>query len=269
MKNDKLPISIVIPCAYDLRLSQCIESVDENAEVIIVLNGPTQKIRDLVKQYPVKTFFLKERNLGAALNIGIRNASYDKVLLMDSDCVFEKGTIKLLYNGLENFKLSKGKVIFHFNNFFNKILAKAREYTTSDTPSAYKPPLALKKSVIDEVGYYFDDDVHWTEDADFDQRVRTANVSINFIPSAVIYHPPVTLIGDLRSASRYGIGRRIRVEKGIAKGLESDFRYLPDAAHKKGILVGVYLFFWNIAYSFGYIFQFLFDPYNVRKKFKK
>jgi len=267
--QNKLSISIIIPCADDLRVAQCIESIDENAEIIVVLNGPTEAIKNLIKKYFVKTYLIQERNLGAALNIGIQNATYDKVLLMDSDCVFKKGTIRLLYNGLNNFKLAKGKVIFEFNNFFNRILAKAREYTTSDTPSAYKPPLALKKSIIDDVEYFFDNDVHWTEDEDLDERVRAAKVSINFLPDAVIYHPPVTLKSDLRSAFRYGIGKRIRVEKKIAKGLGSDFPYLFDAIGKKGLLVGIYLFFWNIVYSLGYIFQILFDPYQVRVKFKQ
>ena len=95
MQNNKLPISIIIPCADDLRVAQCIESIDENAEIIVVLNGPTEQIKNLVKKYFVKTFFLKERNLGMALNVGIKNASYNRVLLMDSDCVFFKNTIRI------------------------------------------------------------------------------------------------------------------------------------------------------------------------------
>lgn len=264
-----IPLSIIIPCADDIRIGQCIESVDENAEIIVVLNGSTEEIQSLIKKYPVKTYFISERNLGYALNVGIDNATYNKVLLMDSDCIFEKGTIKLLYQGLENFKIAKGRIIFKFNNFFTKIVAKARDYSVADTLNAYKPPLALKKSIINDVGYYFDNDIHWTEDDDLDQRVQTANLPINFVTNAIIYHPPIMLIRDLKSAFRYGIGKRIRVEKKIAKGLGSDFKYLFDAIKKKGVLCGIYLFFWNITYFLGYIFQFFWDPYEVWKELKK
>lgn len=269
MKNkNKLSISIIIPVADDLRVGKCIESIDENTEIVVVLNGPTKQVKNLVEKYDVKTCFLSERNLPAALNVGIKNSTFDKVLFMDSDCTFERGTIRCLHDGLRRFKLAKGKAIFESTNFWNRIFAKAREYTTSNTPNAYKPPLAIRKSIIKDISYYFDDDIHWTEDADLDRRVKEVGLSINFIPEAKIYHPPVSLFVDLRSAFRYGIGKRIRAEKGLTKGMGTFFPYLIDILKKKGLLTAVYMIFWNISYCFGYFFQFFFDPYKVKERLK-
>jgi glycosyltransferase involved in cell wall biosynthesis len=268
MKKNRLPISIIIPVADDLRVGKCIESIDEEVEIVVVLNGATSEVKNLIKNYKVKTCFLQERNLSAALNAGIKCATFDNVLFMDSDCTFRKGTIMLLYNGLQGFKLAKGKVIFESTNLWNRIFARAREYTTSDKLSAYKPPLAMKKSIIKDIGYYFDEDIHWTEDADLDRRVKEKRISIHFIPEAIIYHPPVTLFGDLRSAFRYGIGKRIRKEKGKTKGLGTFFFSTFDIIKKKGILTALYMLFWNLSYCAGYFYQFLFDPYKVREKLK-
>lgn len=267
-KYKKLPLSVVIPCADDTRVSQCVESIDEKVEVVIVLNGPTKEVEELVKKHETKLLFMPERNLPAALNLGIQNSKYDRVLFMDSDCIFHKGTIRKLFEGLDKFMISKGKVTFLADSFWQKVIAKAREYTTSDRVSAYKPPLAVRKSIIKKVGYYFDSDVHWTEDADLDRRVREASLPINFIPDAIIYHPPVSLFADLRSALRYGVGKRIRVEKGISKGLGSFFPRFFDIAQRKGVLTASYLMIWSLFYTAGYLFQVFFDPYNAREKLK-
>lgn len=267
MKTKKLPVSIVIPCADDTRIKHCLNSIDEDVEVVVVLNGATKETKEITNKYPdIKKVTIPERNLAKALNIGIEYSKYPKVLFMDSDCIFKKGTIRKIFRGLRVAYLSKGKVIFRKNNFMSAIIAKAREYTTSDKPNAYKPPLAIRKPVKKYINnYYFDSDVHWTEDADLDARVSKAGLKINYEPSAEIYHPPITLYQDLRSAFRYGIGKRIRAEKGMTRGLGSFFGNILDAILKKGLFVGIYLFIWSWAYTFGYGYQIIFDPYKIRK----
>lgn len=266
MKTKKLLVSIVIPCADDIRIKECLESIDEDVEVIVVLNGASKEVKQIVKKYGVKIAEISERNLARALNVGIENSKYPNILFMDSDCVFNKSTIRKIFLGLRGAFLSKGKVIFQRDNLISNIIARAREYTTSDRQNAYKPPLAIKKAVKKYINnYYFDSDVHWTEDADLDARVSKAKLKINYLPDAEIYHPPVTLFHDLRSAFRYGIGKRIRVEKGMTKGLGSFLGNILDVGRKKGVLVGVYLFIWSWVYIFGYGYQIVFDPYKIRK----
>jgi len=267
MKTNKniLPITVIIPCADDTRIKQCLESIDEKVEIVVVLNGATKEVRKIVKNYNVKIVEIPERNLAKSLNVGIENSRNTNVLFMDSDCIFYKGTIRKLYNGLQNYFFSKGRVVFMRSGFVGSIIAKARDYTTVDKKTAYKPPLAMKKDVKRLINnYYFDSDVHWTEDADLNMRVKEVGLDVNYLPSARILHPKLTLKQDLRSAFRYGIGKRIRVEKGKAKGIKSFILKTPDVLNKKGVAVAIYLIVWSIIYTVGYFYQLFFDPYDVR-----
>lgn len=266
MKKNKLPFSIIIPCADDVRIEQCLNSIDENVEVVVVLNGATNEVMNIVKKYKnVKKVNIPERNLAKSLNVGIENSKYSKVLFMDSDCVFDKGAIRKLYEGLRNHYLSKGKVVFQSNGLISSIIARVREYTTADKPNAYKPPLAIRKSIKKLVGgYYFDPEVIWTEDADFNLRVLRANIEIEFVPSAKIFHPPLTFRQDLRSAFRYGFGKSIRVKKNIAQGIGTHFREVDKLISRKGFWAGIYYLIWNCFYLCGYAYHSILSLYSKK-----
>ena len=202
-----------------------------------------------------------------ALNAGIEAATHDKVLLIDSDCQLTATAIRGICEGLEGYDFCKGKVIFDNDDFASSIISEARDYTNFNVPKTYNPFLGLRKSVAPKVGgYIFDSDIHWTEDADLNSRVKAAGISVNYLPNAVAIHPPLTLKQDLRSAFRYGIGKRIRVEKRTSKGIGNYFSRLPDVARKKGVLTALYMGIWSVLYTSGYVYQILRDPYHFRKK---
>jgi len=261
-----LPISIIIPCANDIRIKTCLDSIDEKVETVVVLNGATKEVKDIVKGYKVKTVEIPERNLAKALNTGIERSKNNKFILMDSDCRFEKGAIRKLYQGLNNFDVAKGKVVFESNNFTSEIIAKVREYSYYDIPKPYNPFLGINKKIKKLVsGYFFDDKIHWTEDADLSIRLNMSNIKVNYVFKAKVFHPSLSLKHDLKSAFRYGIGKRIRVETGRANNVGTHFRKIVDVAIKKGFWSGIYYFVWNTSYAFGYLSQIIFDPYKTRR----
>jgi glycosyltransferase involved in cell wall biosynthesis len=265
MKNNKLPLSIVIPCADDVRIKHCLDSIDENVEVVVVLNGNTKEVANIVNNYDVKIIRIKEKNLSKALNIGIKNSSNSNIILIDSDCRFEKGAIKKLFKGLRNHYIAKGKVIFESNNFLSRTIANVRDYIYHNPPKPYNPFMAIKKNIKQFIdNYYFDESIHWTEDADLNTRLKKAGIEVNYVFSARVFHSPLSLKHDLRSAFRYGIGKRIRVEKKTSDGIGVHFEKIHDVLLKKGVFSGIYYFVWNISYIFGYIYQTVFDPYRTR-----
>ncbi len=265
MKNNKLPLSIVIPCADDVRIKHCLDSVDENVEVVVILNGATKEVASIVDSYGVKIVRIKERNLSKALNIGIEMSSNSNVILTDSDCRFEKGAIKKLFKGLRNHYIAKGKVVFESNNLLSRTIANVRDYTYYNPPKPYNPFLAIKKEIKQFINnYYFDESIHWTEDADLNTRLKKAGIEVNYVFSAKVFHPPLSLKHDLRSAFRYGIGKRVRVEKGTSNDIGTHFRKIHDVIYEKGVLAGTYYFVWNCFYTFGYFYQMIWDPYHVR-----
>ena len=265
MRNKKLPLSIVIPCADDARIGSCLDSIDENVEIVVVLNGSSSEVRKIVNNYKVKRVNIRERNLAKALNIGIEKSIHKKVLLIDSDCKFEKGAIRKLYAGLQNRYIAKGMIVYECDDFISRVIAKVRDYTNYDTPKPYNPFLGIKKSIKKYIGnYYFDSDIHWTEDADLNSRLTKADIKVNYVFSAKAFHPPLSLKQDLRSAFRYGIGKRIRVEKRKSQSVGIHFSKVFAVAFKKGYWAGVYYFVWNCFYLIGYVYQFINDPYKVR-----
>lgn len=260
-----MKISIIIPVSSDLKIKECIKSVDEVAEIIMSLNKPTKKILRLLKKIKKNDPHLRfcrinYPSIAGAYNQGIKTAKYDNILLMDSDCIFSNGCIRRLYNNYKNNQLSKGKVIFLHHNKLQKIIAHAREFHTSDFVNAYSPPLLFKKSIISKIGgYYFHPALCWMEDGEFDLRVRKAGLGISYDPKAKIFHQELSLRKDLHNAFMYGVGRRIGVALKIDKkptGLIGSFnKYLIVGAKKKGLGVGIYLYFWRVILLMGYYCQ--------------
>lgn len=266
-------VSIVIPDSNDLRIENCINSIDENVEVVISLNKPSKKLKLLIDKilYEQKNNYRYENlrfiicqieiaSIALAYNNGIKNAKYKNILLMDSDCTFKKGTIGKLYLNLGDNLLSKGRVIFKQKSLQSKITAKARDYKISKTVNAYSPPLLFKKQIINYIGrYYFHPKLCWLEDSEFDARVRKAKLNISYDKSAVIFHDQLSFAKDLKSSFLYGVGKRIGVEVGvhdIPLGLMGSFKkYFINLWKEDEFLLGLYLFIWKIAFLSGYTCQ--------------
>lgn len=266
----KLDLSIVIPCATDLAIVDCIRSIHatcpDDIEIIVSLNDPTPEVRNCLKSFPeVELCEISVRHLSRAYNRGISIAGRRNILLMDSDCTFENGAIQALYNGLKTRPISKGRVVFQSNGFVSSFIAKVREFTTTDFLNAYSPPLAFRKSIIDQIGhYFFHESIPWSEDNEFNFRVKKAGLQIAAVPNAIVYHRPLSLRADVQSGFRYGLGKRITESLGIFPvtkwlALETQlkrFRKTGQVWQAKGWLASLYyLFLWRPANRFGYAWQ--------------
>ncbi len=267
---DKLDLTIIIPCSTDTKIKYCIQSIYEtctdDVEILVSLNRADRDVKEILRDFQkVKICEIKEANLSKAYNNGIKHASRSNILLMDSDCVFGKNTIKLLYNGLEYGRLSKGLVTFKSNTLMSKIISKVREYTTTDFISAYSPPLAFSKDIKNLIGgYYFHEQIPWSEDSEFNYRAQRDRLKIHYNPEAVIYHAPVSIKQDIKSGFKYGRGKRISEELNLLPKIN----YFDVSTHtkkfvktyevfcKKGILPALYYFFiWRPINRIGYITQ--------------
>ncbi len=265
-------ISIVIPVSDDLRISDCIKSIDEKVEVVISLNKPSKKVLEEIKKLlrskklshlKIKTCTIKEASIAGAYNNGIKAATHELILLMDSDCIFDKSCIQKLYANLNGNLLSKGKVVFTHDSFLSKVVSRSREYHTSDKISAFSPPLLFSKKIKTHIGgYFFHPKLCWLEDSEFDSRVQKAGLKISYDSTARVLHPPLTPRRDLRSAFWYGVGKRIGVEIGVHDKptgiVGSANKYIIQASKKKGVLAGCYLFIWKSSLLLGYYSQAIF-----------
>lgn len=256
----KLKISIVIPCSNDLRLKKCLSSIDVNCDVVVALNCPTAKIISIVREFNVRSVTINKRNLPAALNAGIKKAFYNRVILIDSDCTFKKGAIGLAYLELKSHEVVKGYVFFRKDDFQSTIVSNHRNFVNYFPPKPYNPFLCFDKHIKDKIGgYYFDESIPWTEDAELYIRLKKAAINFYFAKNTIAYHDYLSFGQDLKSAFNYGTGKATRVAHGIASGSGTHFKNFFKISSKFGIFTGIYLLFWNLLYFSGYSYHLLIE----------
>lgn len=260
------PISIIIPCSDDVLIKKCLESIDVGVEIIVSLNKPSVAVEELLKDFPnIKIIKTNKRGIALAYNNGIGMASNEWVLLMDSDCIFKNDAIEKMWAMARQFLVIKGKIEFQSKGLISSIIAEVREFTTSDTLNAYSPPLLFDKKIVKEIGYYFHPCLIWSEDADFNNRVKTKNIQIGYASEAIIFHKSILFSQDIKSAFNYGIGRQIGKElkiyephnvKSVIRNIIKIFINTVKIFMKKGLLSSLYyFFFWNSSFRLGTFLQ--------------
>jgi len=210
-----MDLSIIIPVSNDARLNNCLESIVENTEVVVVLNQPSKEIQFLLnkwqnkkKPFTLKVCEIDEKNLAKARNEGVRQSKYDSLLFIDSDCTFDRKLLHLMYKELKGFDLVKGKLCFQSNGLWSNITKKRWDSFYNNFQNRtyfFTPNLAIKKSIFEKLGM-FDESFIYSEDFEFNYRTNDKSLRTKYEPNAVVYHPPIDFITDNRSHFRYGMG---------------------------------------------------------------
>lgn len=275
-----LETSIVIGLRDDLRITACLDSIDENVEVVIALNGASDAARCAVREHPrcpVITEIDEAGNLGAAYNAGIAAAKGRYILLMDSDCLFAPETIRMMAEAAVSHRVVKGQVVYGIvDSPLSRWTARVREFDEGDYVSALSPPLLYDRTIVSQIGgYHFDELIHWCEDREFDFRLQLADISVTHLPDAIIHHDAQSGIGGLRSYFRYGIGEAVGEELGIfltptlpvVWRLGTDVQILLACLRAKGS--GAASFYTALlgAFHAGTVWHSVFDPYRVRRRY--
>lgn len=251
-----MDVSIIIPVHDDIRIERCVNSIDEEVEVIASMNNPTGEVEKIVRELGIKRCTIPVQSLSKAYNCGISTSTQRYVLFMDSDCIFEKGCIKRLRDNMGANRIARGRTVFSYNSGLSRIISRAREFTTSESPNLYIPLLMIDRSVFDDVGL-FNEQMVFTSDCDFSDRVKGMGLPYFDVPTARIIHDPLDPLSDLRSAFRYGTGRS---QKHRSRGhvkkpayLRELRDYLIRGSKEKGLMTGLYLSLWYLAFTCGFL----------------
>jgi|SRR3989338_8951952 len=256
-----MDLSIVIPVHDDVRIERCVRSIDENVEIVIAVDRPTEEVSGIVKKLGVKSVDVPEQNLGICYNAGMDAATHELVLFMDSDCIFDQGAIAKMHAGKQTNPeaLVRGQVVFQQNSLQSRITKSAREVTTANVPYAFIPPLLIDKNVFQRIndGYRFAEDVGWCVDYEFELRRTKAEVPLIHQTDARIFHDPISIKSDLRSAFKYGTGKRKRHKRTGEKVnfLEVLREPILRGFREAGPVTGLYLVLWKSALYSGYYSQ--------------
>lgn len=272
--------SVIVALKDDVRVFDCIASIDEGVEIVLALNGTPTELRRRLTNHP-RTPVLAEipetGNLGAAYNAGIEAASGRYILLMDSDCRFATGTIRAMASLVREYPVVKGQVVYGMSpGLLSTLIARIREFDEGDYVSALSPPLIYDRTIAEHIGgYHFDPLIHWCEDREFDFRLQLADIPVLYEGSAVILHDAQRGAQDLRSYWRYGTGEAIGQQLGLFTTpavpliwrLASDLVIVMECARAKGLLAGAYYVLTLGAFHAGTMWHLLVDPYKVRSRY--
>lgn len=223
-KMEKL--SVIIPNYNGIQyMKGCLESLEKQTmkefETIVVDNGSQDgSIEFIEKEYPwVRIVPLKE-NYGfcGAVNIGIREAKTDYVLLLNNDTEAEPEFVEQLYQGIrqKSNAFSGGAMMVQFHDR-NRIDDAGDEYSAlgwayargkgkpvekyekeKKVFSACAGAAIYRKKLIQELGYLDEEHFAYLEDMDLGYRARIAGYENWYFPKAKVYH-----IGSGTTGSRY------------------------------------------------------------------
>lgn len=272
--------AVVIALRDDLRIADCIASIDEDVEIVLALNGPTEAVLKLIAEHPrplTVTEIEDVGNLGAAYNAGAAATDRQYLLLMDSDCTFAPGVVRSMVRAVLTDPVVKGQVLYgESDGLLSRLTARVREFDEGDYVSALSPPLVYNRTIVDHIGgYHFDELIHWCEDREFDFRLQLAGIPVVYLPEARIFHDAQHGFANMRSYFRYGVGEGIAQETGVFttpavpvlwRWYEA-VRTLAHCARGKGAGAAAYYALLKIAFHTGTAHHLLNDPYGVRDRY--
>ena len=266
----KKTVSIVIICYKDPKIVNCIKSLRKGnnseieKEIIVVLVDNPKLERKIRKLGKIKIFFAPKGNLSISRNIGIKKATNENIILLDSDVVVNKDFLPEMLASADNFDIVKSQIVFKYNSFLTKIISKSR--LMGHINNAYVPGLLVKNKVFKKIGL-FNENICFSEDGEFNFRVKKNKIAFVQINKATIYHPPISIDKDLKMAYKIGRGKRLGYEFGEVPNNEdltnvikrflkgTQIKYFLDEAREWGVLVATYDIFWFFFYYLGYYVQ--------------
>ncbi|MEM8780454.1 MAG: glycosyltransferase [Cyanobacteria bacterium P01_G01_bin.49] len=237
-------ISVIIP-TYNRpeRLRTCLDSFtclnyqSDRFEVIIVDDGSDRPLDSLVNAYhdQLNLTLIRQSNAGPATarNTGATVAKGQYLGFTDDDCTLTPNWLSALENAFSKTPnaLIGGKTINAlldnpYSTASQLLIDYLYDYYNSDTTQAQffaSNNFALSKELFNQVGKF---DVSFPlaagEDREFCDRWRSQNLSLNYVPDAIIYHAHhLSLSRFWRQHFNYGRGafyfHTIRAQRGIGK----------------------------------------------------
>lgn len=228
MEEKKLKLSIVI-LSWNTKalLKQCLESLEEGCEgiggceVVVVDNGSTDGSSEMVRKYQIRNTKYKIRlienqsNLGFAKgnNIGIKQARGKYIMLLNSDTIVQKGSLKKMVDFLDqhgeisvvgpkllNQDGTPQSSCGQFPNLWVVFIMLFKEHFGGSRTVRYSPAVSgevdwlmgaafvAREKVFKKVGFLDERMFMYMEEVEWFYRVRKAGLKAYFLKEAEIVH---------------------------------------------------------------------------------
>lgn len=253
-------ISIIIRCSNDKRIYNCLKSIDARVgEILVVLNYPTPEVENIVRNFGCRVVKANSRNMPLLQNRGIEAAGFEKVLLMDSDCIFTFGAIDKIANALDKHKVVRGQLVYiGKDSIIPDVIQRFRNFIGARLDIAHSPLLGIRKSTKKDIGgYYCDESILWSDDYEMHLRLVAAGIEIYGIPDAIAFNQRNSLWRELKGVMRYGMGFSLIDKKRKKQPLythRNSWVKFSNIWRQQGLLTALYyLFLWQPFFLLGYL----------------
>jgi GT2 family glycosyltransferase len=244
--GEKPRVSVVIPMFNESEaIGRCLQSVFEQdypadqIEVLVADGGSTdgsrEKVREMAAARPgLRLLDNPGRRTPAGLNVGVRNAAGDVIIILGAHTRIEKDFIRQNIEAMKRMRVpcTGGTQINIGETDMQRAIgvAMGSPFGLPSAPYRFVKKekfvdtvvyAAYRKELFDEVGL-FDEDRFISEDAEFNWRLRKAGRPIFYTPKIVSYYFPRKTVKSLfQQLYRYGILRVnvIRKHPDALKGL--------------------------------------------------
>lgn len=188
--------SIIVP-VYNVEdyIEKCLESIKNQTykdyEVIIVNDGSKDKSIEKAKKYPYKIINQKNMGLSAARNTGIKHATGDYLIFLDSDDYIEKDLLRQINNSLKN---DPDIVRFQIREVYEdgkKIDYKEEKFTNKKGEEAFE--LITKYHFVENAWCYAIKKEYWFNNK-FQFKKGTVHEDYGIIPLVIIKSKTVNSI---------------------------------------------------------------------------
>lgn len=226
------PISIIIPAHNEEEnikdaLESLVDSDYVDKEIIVVDDGSTdrtyEKVKIFSKKYPVKLIKGKHEGKARAINLAMKAAKNDYLVIVDADTTVKRDTLKNLLQPFQedsvaavasNTRINLTRNIITWFQSLEYSISTAWNYICNKIGglSVMSPVCAFRKDVIKEIGGFRGDTA--AEDYDICMIIKKAGYKIKMAPAAVAYNKaPQTLSGWFKQRMRWEIGTSQVIKK--------------------------------------------------------
>lgn len=213
---------------------------------------PNKSLEKIIKELGIRYCIVPPKNVSITTNRGLELVKTPKVIVTDCDTIFDNDCIDKLDKALDLHDIVKPKLTFQTKyGFLSKSVVNLRTYF-NNSPKMYMPGLSFRLNIKTRIGnHFFDENVAWSEDSEFSNRIEKANLITHYVKTAQLFHPPINISHDLADA--FLIGAKKYKGQPLGELIQKRIKKYKQIFTLFGLSTTIYGIIWYLFFDLGQI----------------